>query len=98
MLRMARGEVGAGHPRLEVVLGSPLREDEADLALVVGAQELEPLEAVGARHPAGSGGEAVLELGEAVTRHGDRVDLHDAHGAILTGDLVVRRTIASRAG
>ena len=47
MLRVAGGEVRALHPRDEVLFGPPLGDDEADLALIVGPQQLEGLEALG---------------------------------------------------
>src|ERR1700704_6189372 len=54
MLRVAGGEVGPRHPRREVLLRAPAREDEADVAIVVGPQQLERLEALGARDAPGA--------------------------------------------
>src|SRR5215217_3273468 len=49
------------------------------VAVVVGAQQLEGLEARCRRDLAGAAGEAARELVEALARHGDGVDLDDAH-------------------
>src|SRR3954470_7875458 len=79
VLSVAGGEVRALHPGLEVLLGAPTRDHEADLAIVVGAQQLERLESGSTRDPPGARREAPLELPEALTRNRDRVDLDDAH-------------------
>src|SRR5256885_16835990 len=50
VLRVARAEVGAGHPRPEVVLRAPARQHQADVAVVVGPQQLEALEPLRAGH------------------------------------------------
>src|SRR5437763_1858549 len=80
VLRVAGTEVGAGHPRAEVVLRAPARQHEAVVAVVVGPQQLEALEALRARHLAGAHREALRELLEALSRDGDGVDLDDGHG------------------
>src|SRR3954470_13275918 len=85
VLRVAGGEVGARQPGLEVLLRPPAGQDQADLAVVVGPQQLERLEALGARHLAGPVREPLRELVEAVARHGYRVDLDDAHAGIVCG-------------
>src|SRR5205085_5485249 len=72
-------EVGPVQPALEVLLRAPARQHEADLAVVVRTQQLEGLEALRARDATGAGGEALLELLEALARDGDGVDLDDAH-------------------
>ena len=83
MLGVAGAEVGALNPSQEPLLGLPLGDDEAQLPVVVGPQELEALEAFGRRHAPRASGEALLELGEPVAGHGDGVDLDDAHPGIV---------------
>jgi hypothetical protein len=73
-------EVRARDPGLEVLLGAPAREHETDEPIVVGPQQLEALEALVLLDPAGTRGEAALELVEPVAGNGDGVDLDDAHG------------------
>jgi len=81
VLGVAGREVRAAHPGVEVLLRAPLRDDEADLAVVARAQEREGLEALGGGDLAGAGREPALELAEPVARDGDGVDLDDAHAA-----------------
>lgn len=92
VLRVTGCEVRPRDPRLEVLLRAPARQHEADLAVVVGPQQLERLEARGARDTARARGEATLELVEVLPRHGDRVDLDDAHRrASYASDHIRRR-------
>jgi hypothetical protein len=79
VLRVPGGEVGARHPRAEGLLVTPLRHDEAHLAVVVRAQELEALEPLVLLDLPGAGGEPLGELLEPLLRNGDGIDLHDAH-------------------
>src|SRR3954454_9175770 len=79
MLCVAGGEVRALKPGLEVRIGPPLGDDEAHVPVVVGPQQLEPLEAFGGRNASRASGEALFELGEPIARDGEGVDLDDAH-------------------
>ena len=79
MLRVTSGEVAACHPRLEVLFRTPARQHKAHLALVIRAQQLEPLKPNSVLDLARPRSESLLELGEALARHRDRVDLDDAH-------------------
>ncbi len=81
MLRVTGREVRAFHPGLEVGFGAPPGEHQAELALVVGTEQLESLEAVGLVDSPRPRGEPPLELVEAIPRDGDGVDLDDAHDA-----------------
>jgi ribosomal protein S18 acetylase RimI-like enzyme len=67
------------HPRLEVLFGAPTREDEANLAVVVGPQQLESLESLGFLNLAGTRREPFRELVETLVRNSDRVDLDNGH-------------------
>src|SRR5215217_513008 len=62
VLGMAGGEVRACHPGAEGLLRAPARHHQAQLALVVGAQQLEALEPRRSLDPPGPRGEAPLEL------------------------------------
>src|SRR6185437_2977905 len=96
VLRVAGGEVGAFQPGLEVVLGAPARQHEADVALIVRPQQLEGLEPLGLLDFPGTGGEALGELLEALAGDGDRVDLDDAHAPDPTGASAPRGTRCTR--
>jgi ribosomal protein S18 acetylase RimI-like enzyme len=80
VLGVSGREVAAPHPHLEVLLGAPAGEDEADLTVVVGPQQLEPLESGGLLDLARTRGKPVRELIETFTWNGDGVDLDDRHG------------------
>jgi hypothetical protein len=79
MLSVPRRNVSARHPSLEILLRAPARHHQAHFALIVGAKQLEPFEAGGALDLPRSRRESLPELGEPLTRDGDRVDLDDAH-------------------
>jgi hypothetical protein len=68
---------------LEVVLRTPAGVHEEDVAVVVGPQQLELLEAGRLLDVARPGREAGDELVAASRRDRDGVDLHDTHGGRL---------------
>jgi hypothetical protein len=92
MLSVPRGEVLTCEPGSKIVLRAPARHHQANLAIVVGPKQLEPLKPDRSLDSPGSRRESFLELGKSLPRHGDRVDLDDAHlQDLMTG---VRRGAA----
>src|SRR6476469_7700662 len=88
--RPAPGAVGVlhrgPHPRLEVLLAAPAGVDEVLVGALDRAEQVEPLEAVGALHHAGAGREPLFERLPHFRRDRQRVDLHDAHAPILAAE------------
>src|SRR5581483_10631555 len=72
-------EGGAVDPVLERFLRAPAGVDEADVAPVARAQQLELFEPGHLRDLAGPVGEALLELLHALRRDRDGIDADDAH-------------------
>src|SRR3954466_6787830 len=79
------GEVLRRLPGPIRVLAAPPRVDQVLVGALQGAQQLEPLEALGLLHRARPAAETLLEALLLVGRHGDGIDLHDAHAAPLPG-------------
>jgi len=78
-------EVLAGLPRPVGLLAAPAGVDQVLVGALQGAQQLEPLEALGLLDRARPAAEPLLETLLLVRRHGDGIDLHDAHAAPLPG-------------
>jgi hypothetical protein len=85
-------------PALEVVLAAPAGVDEVAVVAVDRAEQLEALETVGALDEARAPGEATLQLVAHGLRHGQDVDLYDAHGGILARPGPRRTKGAGRGG
>jgi hypothetical protein len=63
---MARREVATGGPGFEVLLRAPAGEDETDVTVVIGAEQLEPLEAGCVLDLPGPSREPALERGTVI--------------------------------
>src|SRR4051794_33893714 len=73
------GEVLAALPGPVGLLAAPPRVDQVPVGALPRAQQLEPLEALRLLDRPAPPPEALLEALLLVLRHGDGIDLHDAH-------------------
>src|SRR4051795_12480276 len=79
------GEVLPALPRAVGLLAAPPRVDDVLVGALERPEQLEPLEALGPLDGSAPPAETLLEALLLVLGHGDRVDLHDAHGPPLPG-------------
>ena len=77
------GEPGRAHPRLERFLVTPAGDHQPLFTIVSRAQQLEPLEAVGAVHRASSRSKPMGELVAGPSGDGDGIDLDRGHASRL---------------